>query len=305
MRPHSSGLSRAGRRGASLYCLSMPTHAPLSTLEIACLEETRQALGVSEIADEIRPITGGGIANRCRPGTWLNYAVGMALDQSDPPVRVPRAELEDLIEWYRSAGIEPRFEVSPFTHASFLKDCEELGLVLRSFQNVLFRQLTPNEVIETAQPAAEGIEIRQVDPANESQIRAYVQTALSGFFPEDAPPQEADFEQAARCVRNPRTVALTAWLDGKLVGAGGLEMHERIGTLFGLSVIPEARRKGVQQALIAARLRVLRDRGVFLATIGSRPGEGTERNVWRMGFQVAYTKVVLVKPEKGLVPTPG
>ena len=68
---------------------------------------------------------------------------------------------------------------------------------------------------------------------------------------------------------------------------------------------PRARRKGVQQALIAARLRVLRDRGVFLATIGSRPGEGTERNVWRMGFQVAYTKVVLVKPEKGLVPTPG
>ncbi len=37
---------------------------PLSMLDISLLEEARQARGVGEIADESRPISGGGVANR-------------------------------------------------------------------------------------------------------------------------------------------------------------------------------------------------------------------------------------------------
>ena len=56
------------------------------------------------------------------------------------------------------------------------------------------------------------------------------------------------------------------------------------------------------RTLIAARLNHAGTRGVRVATIGSRPGAGTERNVRRMGFQTAYTKVMLARSGPGLVP---
>ena len=90
--------------------------------------------------------------------------------------------------------------------------------------------------------------------------------------------------------------------------AGGIYWLPNLFTivaLFGLAVVPEYRRRGVQQALIAERLRLARDAGARVATIGSRPGHSTERNVRRMGFQTAYTKVSLVRPGAGLRPVIG
>jgi GNAT superfamily N-acetyltransferase len=75
--------------------------------------------------------------------------------------------------------------------------------------------------------------------------------------------------------------------------------------LFGLAVHADFRRRGIQQALIAARLEFARERGCRIATIGSRPGAGTERNVRRFGFQVAYTKAIVAQPGPGLVESAG
>jgi GNAT superfamily N-acetyltransferase len=90
-----------------------------------------------------------------------------------------------------------------------------------------------------------------------------------------------------------------------MVGAGSVEFAGELCALFGLSVLPEFRRRGIQQALIAARLNEARRRGAHLATISGRPGAATERNVMRMGFALAYTKVILVKPGPGLTPMVG
>ena len=78
--------------------------------------------------------------------------------------------------------------------------------------------------------------------------------------------------------------------------------------LFGAAVAPDYRRRGIQQALVAERLRVARERGAKVATIGCRTGQepsGTERNARRMGFQAAYTKPHLVRPGPGLAAAMG
>lgn len=75
-------------------------------------------------------------------------------------------------------------------------------------------------------------------------------------------------------------------------GAGG--RPATVGCFFGVSELPEFRRRGIQQALIAARLQACVDAGCELACIHSSPGIGTERNAARMGFALAYTKVTLV-----------
>jgi GNAT superfamily N-acetyltransferase len=69
-------------------------------------------------------------------------------------------------------------------------------------------------------------------------------------------------------------------------------------------VKPAYRRRGIQQALIVARLERGRERGSRQAFIISGPGIPTERNATRLGFGMAYTRVVLVKRGEGLMPSP-
>jgi len=52
--------------------------------------------------------------------------------------------------------------------------------------------------------------------------------------------------------------------------------------------------------LIARRIERVRELGTLFACIVSKPGIATERNAQRLGFQLAYTKIVAVMPGPGL-----
>lgn len=269
---------------------------PWDLREIAVLEEGRQAAAISDVAREWLPI-GGGRMSRGEPGTWVNAAVGVGL--AGP---VSANEVDRLIAWYEEAGLEPRIEVSPFVHPSLREALELRGFVVRVFESVLYRALASAKPARPIHPTPPGIEVREVDKNQTRQVREYGETVATGFASEDAQPREADIDLMARCAVHERTTAFGAYLDGRCIAGGGLEVAGDIAALFGLSVLPGFRRRGIQQALIAARLNAAMTRGAAIATISSRPGVPTERNVRRMGFQVAYTKVALVRPGPGLAP---
>ncbi len=270
-------------------------------LEIAKLEEGRQAEALAELAGEVRRV-GGGVAGRGPGGSWLNNAVGLGL--SGP---VSEDEIAYLTRWYEGAGIEPRVELCPMAHESLIRALERQKFVVRCFESVLYREIDPNHAVLPVMGPLDGgrLTIRMVDPTSDSEVREYVRVCGSGFLPPGVTEMpEEHVAVAMRVVRHPRTVAMMAMLDGRCVGAGGMGLHDRVCALFGLSVLPEFRRRGIQQALIAARLNHAAARGARLATIGSRPGAGTERNVRRMGFATAYTKPVVVRPGEGLARNP-
>jgi ribosomal protein S18 acetylase RimI-like enzyme len=151
-----------------------------------------------------------------------------------------------------------------------------------------------------------GLVIKRMDPADDAEVREYARVCSSGFLPPgmtEWPPEHVEISM--RSARHARTIGLMAMLEGRCVGAGGMGLHDHVAALFGLSVLPEFRRRGIQQALIAARLNIAAERGLRIATIGSRPGAPTERNVRRMGFQTAYVKPIVVRPGSGLAPNLG
>jgi GNAT superfamily N-acetyltransferase len=218
---------------------------------------------------------------------------------------VDREELAETAGWYEAAGIEPRFEMCPYADASAVEGLASLGFVARLFESVFFRSLSEGDTFETPRPRPRGLELRMVDPDDPRLVRAYSETVMPPLFAEAHPPTEADYRSMERIVRHPRTVCIAAWMDGRIVGGGSMEVAGEIGALFALAVAADYRRRGVQQALIAERLRLARDGGARVATIGCRLGQNpvaTERNARRMGFQVAYTKVALVRPGEGLRP---
>jgi predicted N-acetyltransferase YhbS len=266
----------------------------MSLFELSRLEERRISEAVSRLAPESIKLQGGGYACRGEPGSWINCAYGVA---SEGPVE--RAELERMSSWYEAHGVEPRFELNPFTDAETLKHVGDLGFRIFQFENVLYRWLRPGETIAPPLGFPPGITYRVINREDEEDILAHARVSMSGFY--DGEPAASDYATWFQMLRNERTSGFVAEIEGKVVGAGAVEVNGEISALISLSVLPDFRRRGIQQALIAKRLEHAANLGARVATIGSLPNAGTERNVFRMGFQVAYTKVIMVRPGPGLM----
>lgn len=267
--------------------------------EIAQLVERRQARLLADVTPIIEPFAGG-VMGFHELGSWQNQACGVGLDGPVEP-----AQIDELIEFYRSRGAVPQVELSPFAHESLVAGLAERGFVVREFENVLAFELTSgaelgDDTLERGWPA--GLELERIAHDDAASIALATELAMRGFFPEgELPPAMVEASRAT--FARPSTVSFLARVEGHPASAGSVSIGEQVASLVGVSTKPEYRRRGIQQALMLARLRVARERGCVLAMIGSRPGIPTERNAMRMGFTMAYTKVLLTRPEPGLVPS--
>lgn len=275
----------------------------LALADIARREEFRCAKGVSEVAREARLFLDG-IASRDTPGTWASMAVAAGLDHAAIEAisdDLLAEQIAALATWYESAGIEPRVDCAPFVHRRFLRALSAQRFVVRHYEQVFYRQLAPGPVIVPCVETPPQLEIRIVSRDDHALVGALVEAICTGFCPPGTSPTEAELSLCRRCALHERTLPFAALLDGRCVGGGFLEQLDDLVALFALSVLPEYRRRGVQQALIAARLNHAISLGATLATISGTPGQGTERNVRRFGFDVAYTRVSLIRPGPGLM----
>jgi len=267
---------------------------------LAALVEQGQAEAMVELAVESEPVAGGWMTFGGR-GAFVNKTCGLGLEGE-----VPASTAERILDFFRERGAEPRVEICPFVHPSLLEALAEAGFRLQEFENVLFRPLDPKEDLSAAlpRPWPEGVEIARVDPGDPAALETYVGVSASGFFPAPAAMSESFKRMSLRAARLPHADCLVARVGGEVVGAAGCASRRGVTALFGASVLPAFRRRGIQQALIVARMERGAVRGSRQATIVSHPGIPTERNAARLGFRMAYTRSVLVCPGEGLVPSP-
>jgi len=61
--------------------------------------------------------------------------------------------------------------------------------------------------------------------------------------------------------------------------------------LAGAATVPELRRRGLQNALLQARLRYAWERGCELSMMVTEAGSNSQRNAERQGFRIAYTRI--------------
>ena len=269
----------------------------LSPAEIAALEEQRQAESTVAAAETSLPIAGG-FMSRSGVGSWTNQACGLGL--AGP---VTAEEIDRLDRFYAEHGIEPKVEVCPFADPSLLAELAARGFVLREFESVLACE--PGEVVaEPLHGWPAGIEVVRVDRGDPAQVDAFIEASSCGFFPEGAPvPPELD-ASIRRLLRNGRFEGFLALAGDRTVGGGGIDVGRGVACLAGASVRRSHRGRGIQQALISARLRYAREAGCAVVCVHSRPGIPTERNAARLGFALVYHKVALFRPGPGLVASP-
>jgi GNAT superfamily N-acetyltransferase len=99
---------------------------------------------------------------------------------------------------------------------------------------------------------------------------------------------ERDF--AAAGVR--RYVALR---DGVIAGGASFGMAEGVLQLTGAATAPAHRRRGVQTVLLSARLADAAAVGCDVAVVTTQPASKSQQNVQRLGFDLLYTRAILVK----------
>lgn len=277
---------------------------PLVPVDVARLDEPRMAAGFAAIASESRPIAGG-VMSRTGPGSWCNAAIGLGFDGPVPP-----GVIDEIIAYFVPQGIEPRVEVNPCADPTLIEHLSARGFVIRMFENTLARRLWRDREAAPPTPKPAGLTIERIDPRDADAVELFARIATSGFVPEGQTLNEHDLAASKKIASADRTGCYIAFIDGTPAGAGSMEVSlpvngTRLCAMFGTSVLPAFRRRGVQQHLLARRMNDAASEGATIAVIGSKPGVATERNVMRMGFGVMYTRVVLVLPTPGTTPGPG
>ena len=234
-------------------------------------------------------------------GSWANQACGLGLSGA-----VSDADLDRLVAFYTTRCVEPRIEVCPFADETLILGLAQRGFQLREFENVLAREFEPDEDLGdvNTRRLPDDFSTAHIDPSDPAQVETFAIASTQGFRSAGEPISEVDRRATEKMVKHARCDAFLARIGDVNVGGGAMASSGQIACLFSASVASTCRGKGIQTALIIRRLERARERGCSVAVIHSAPNHTTERNARRLGFTLAYTKVVLALSGPELKPSP-
>ena len=232
----------------------------------------------------------GGVASFAGAASPFTKVAGLGFDGAPA-----QAELAEVERRFAACGAFVQVELSNLADPEIGAQLTARGYRLVSFENVLGLAITAASERITLR----GIEIRR---SGEEEFAIWLDVVTDGFdhaddqgvpshedFPREAKENaERDFDAAG--VR--RYIALH---DGVAAGGASLAVTDGIAQMAGAATAPVHRRLGIQTALLAARLADAAADGCDVAVVTTQPGSVSQRNVQRRGFDLLYTRAILVK----------
>ncbi len=243
-----------------------------------CFEALRRYTPADPIAVEH---VAGGIAFFGGVTYPANQCVGMGLHDE-----VTAADIDQVEDFFHNRGVASTIVVSPLAHESLRALLGKRGYAIAEFNSVLVRRIHPEEPFTVPPDVA-------IERVTGETIKPWMAAIAEGFA-QDISVAEDVFGGFAAL---PGALAFLARIEGKVVGGcGGRVIPEaRIAAFFGTATLPAYRQRGVQTALIAQRLHEAARAGCEYAVVSTHPGSGSQRNMERRGFRLAYTKVVMTR----------
>lgn len=260
-------------------------------LALARRLELHEGYGISTSINTLRRVQpAGGSTFAELAGAYLIYA------GSDSPISraiglgmsgaVTAALIEQVEEFYRSRLAPSQIVLCPLADASLRTLLNERGYQVHDFANVWVQPLADYKT--PAAPAA-GVSVRETVAADAD---AWIH-AVSGGFAEREDLLPAELEMATTFFHEPESRCFLSLVDGQAAGGGALYIDKGVAAFFSGSTLPAARGRGAQTALLHARLNAAQAAGCDIALVKTSPGNTSQRNVQRAGFQLAYTKVIM------------
>jgi hypothetical protein len=247
---------------------------------LACVNSA-QALFGDELL-EAHEYEDGGVLAFCGATSPFTHALALALDSP-----ITEADIERVEDFFQSRDAPVLIDVTPYSDPSLWTILSGRGYQIVEFNNVL----TSVPIREAmALPLASAALLR---PAKVTESSLYAQTAAAGFFsrPEIS---EQELRVGEVIFRMADTTILLAEMEGEAVGSACVSMRNGVANFFGDSTLAAYRNKGIQSSTIQMRMRMAFDAGCELLAAGCQAGSQSQLNYERNGFQVAYSKVVMM-----------
>ena len=241
-------------------------------------QKTRPEMGAAE--EEIC----GGHMVFAGLGSPIGRATGVGLDRP-----FTSGDLDRVETFYRGLHAPAQVDLCSMHEPAVFELFKERGYAIAELNNVLFRKLDTEENFFLPPP---GCEIRP-SLLDEADVAGNV--VETAFFPEGAP--EPFRGLIAPFYQMERALAFVATVEGKIVACGtGLVIPEhRVFALCGAGTLAEFRGRGLQTALLRARMHAAVAAGCEYAVVVTQGGTTSQRNAERLGFRVAYSKVTVIK----------
>lgn len=217
-------------------------------------------------------------------GSPIGRAGGMGLDRP-----FTAEDLDRIEEFYKTHGAPSQVDLCPLHDAEVFVMVKERVYSIAELNNVLYRKL---DAAEEFPPAPMGCEIRRGTLDDADTASALVERA---FFPDGAP--EPYRGLLTPLYQMEGGITFLATLDGKMAacGAGLVIPEHRVFALCGAGTAVEFRGRGLQTALLCARMAAAAQAGCEYAVVVTQGGSPSQRNCERLGFRVAYSKVTVIK----------
>lgn len=233
----------------------------------------------------------GGVASFAEDGSPLNKVAGLGFGV------VPTAnDLAEVERAFASRGAPVQAEVATLADPAVADLLTGRGYRLVSFENVLGRAL--DGAHRTVTPP--GIEIRT---SGQDAFDQWLEVMADGVAVSDtegvAAHEEFTREVLLGAMRDLAAAVgvrrYGAWRDGVFAGGASLRISGDIAQFGGAATVPAHRRRGIQSALLAARLADATAAGCEVAVITTQPGSKSQHNAQRSGFDLLYTRAILVR----------
>jgi GNAT superfamily N-acetyltransferase len=256
--------------------------------------ETTRVVAEAAIASGTAPgafvrSIGGGVAVYVRPESPMNKCIGIGLDA--PPDETSLAEVEDVLA---ARGQPVRVELTTLAVAEAGAILTARHYRLLGFENVLAR---PRSTVPIDRPP--GVRVEKATTDGVAAWRAAMIDAaacpddtgavVDHFSRDVIVAVVGDFLQVHDHER------FVAFFDGSLAGVASMFVRDGVALLGGSATLPRFRRRGVQSALIAARLARAYAQGADLAVVTTAPGSQSQANLMKHGFALAYARAILVR----------
>lgn len=234
---------------------------------------------------------GGGVAayTAGEYGRKLNHVTGLGLDAP-----VSERELVALEAGYARLGLAAEIDLCPFVGSDTLELLASRGYAANAFSNTFVKAV---DHIPSESPAHPSVAIEAITAG---KAEAFLAASLAGFSSEQGRRPTVLLQILAKiALMRADTRLYLARIDGEIAGSAGLALIDlpdvTVAHLHIASTLPSYRGRGVQSALIQARLTDARRAGSTLASITARPANSSSRNAVRAGFELAYTKTTFTR----------
>ena len=232
---------------------------------------------------------GGGAATFAGVESPFSKVIGVGFSDD-----VTDDELNGLELRHAEHGAPVNFEISTLAEPELAERLSGRGYRLVSFENVLVRPIVDDDL----PGLGSDIEVRRAEDDRRTWLDIAVEAALHAddagvAWREEFSRDELERAELAAAAAGARL--FLASVNGEPAGAASVRYAGTIAQMTGAGTLPSLRRRGVQKALLSARLRDAAAAGCELAVVTTQPGSTSQSNVQRAGFDLAYARAVMAK----------